>query len=480
MLPTLEVRASVQATRDGGRRTPDAAPRGPVGLQRILGFRTVVSTSAGLAFAAVNFLAVLEVRAAAPGVLSPLAVLAAGLVCLLAAAIFGELNATLPSAAGIRVWTLRGIGDPFSLSFTLLYLVTVLSVIAADGFVLAAALHVAWPAVPGALWVLLFLTGALASNLRGVQVAGLVQDLTTYALLAALVAVGLLAAFSPGHLPSTPTHWAGGFFGGVAIAIFIFMGFEWVTPLAEEVRQPARMPQGLALSLAALAGSFGLFALVAARLPLGGAVGSLSPQLAVGEAALGRVGFWTMLAVTVVTAATTFNGGFVAASRLLYALGRAGYLPRGLGHLNRRAVPDQALWVLYGVSVLLTLAVFATGRYRILINAGATLESAMYAVAALALLGLRRRLPELPRTWRAPGGTALPVVAAVVFGALSVGAAFTPDGLPLPGVPWTLVVLAVLASGATLYGRRSLRRRGARPGRGPAPQAGGVPPPPPG
>ncbi len=448
-----------------GEAPPDPAtgPRPQAGglLGRVLGFRTIVSTSAGLAFAAVNFLAVLEIRGHAPGILGPLAIVIAGVVCLLAAAVFSELNGTIPSAAGIRVWTLRGLGDPFSLTFTLLYLFTVLAVIAADGFVLASALHVVLPAVPGALWILLFLTAALVANLRGVQSAGLVQDLTTYGLLVALVVVGIAALGAPGHLPAPPAHWSGHLFSGVALGVFVFMGFEWVTPLAEELREPRRMPQGLGLSLAALAVAFGLFALVAARLPQVAAAG-LVPQLAVGQAALGGFGFWIMLVVTVVTAGTTFNGSFVSASRLLYALGRSGHLPASVGRVNARFAPARALWLLYGVSCALTLVVFASRGYLILINAGATLESAMYVVAALALLGLRRRAADLPRTWRAPGGRALPVAAIVVFGVLAIGAATTADGLPLPSVPWTVVLLGLLALGAWAYARASLRRRAER------------------
>lgn len=441
---------------------------GSSGLRRVLGFRTIVSTSAGLAFAAVNFLAVLEIRGLAPGLLGPLAIVGAGCLCLLAAAVFSELNGTLPSAAGIRVWTLRGLGDPFSLSFTLLYLFTVLAVIAADGFVLASALHVVLPAIPGALWIIAFLSAALWANLRGVQTAGAVQDATTYLLLAALVVVGLAALGAPGHLPPTPAQWPAGLFGGMALGVFVFMGFEWVTPLSEEIDRPARMPQGLGLSLLSLAVAFGLFALVTARLP-GVAAAGLAPQLSVGQAALGATGFWVMLAVTVVTAATTFNGGFVAASRLLYALGRSRFLPPAVGRLNGRLVPATALWWLFGVSVALTLLVFATGRYLILINAGGTLECAMYVVAALALLGLRRRAPELPRTWRAPLGRALPVAAVILFGALGLGAATTPDGLPLPAVPWTLVLLVVLAGIAALYARGAVRGRAARPATRPVP-----------
>ncbi len=428
-------------------------------LKRVLGFRTIVSTSAGLAFAAVNFLAVLEIRGQAPGVLGPLGIVVAGALCLLAAAVFSELNGTLPSAAGIRVWTLRGLGDPFSLTFTLLYLTTILAVIAADGFVLAAALHVAIPAVPGVLWILAFLAAALVSNLRGVRSAGLVQDLTTYALLAALIIVGALAMGTPGgHLPPTPASWSGALFGAVALAVFVFTGFEWVTPMAEELRDPHRMPRGLAISLLLLAVAFGLFALVAARLPGVSATG-LAPQLAVGRAALGGFGFWVMLAVTVVTAGTTFNGGFAAASRLVYALGRSGYLPASLGSLSPRFVPARALYLLAGVAAALTLVVFATGRYLILINAGATLESAMYVIAALALLGLRRREPALPRSYRAPGGRIVPIATIVLFGALGLGAALTATDLPLPSVPWTLILLVVLAVAAYAYTRGVLKRR---------------------
>ncbi|HVB11215.1 MAG TPA: amino acid permease, partial [Bacillota bacterium] len=223
---------------------------------------------------------------------------------------------------------------------------------------------------------------------------------------------------------------------------------------------PKRMPTGLGLSLLLLAVGFGLFALVAARLP-GVSASGLAPQLTVGHAALGATGFWVMLVVTVVTAGTTFNGGFAAASRLVYALGRTGYLPASLGKLSPRFVPARALYLLAGTSAVLTILVFATHRYLILINAGATLESAMYVIAALALLGLRRREANLPRTYRAPGGRIIPVATVVLFGVLGLGAALTPTDLPLPQAPWTLILLAILAVAAYTYTRRVLKRRAA-------------------
>ena len=444
----------VAARAAGGRR------RGV--LQRALGLRSVVSTSAGLAFAAINFLAVTAIRRQAPGWEGPVAILLAGALCLLVAACFGELNGTLPSAAGIRVWTLRGIGDPFSLAFTLLYLPALLLVMAADGFVLGAALHRAVPVVPPLLWVLVLLGAALAANLRGVRAAALVQDLTTYGLLATLAVVSALALGRHPVETAAPlsASGGGGFFTGVALAVFIFTGFEWVTPLAEEVQDNRRMPLGLTLALALLAVGFGLFGAVAARLPRVPG-GDVAPQLAVGRLALGALGFWSMLVVTVVTAGTTFNGGLAAASRLVYALGRSRYLPAALGRLNTRFVPARALWLLVAVVAVLIAGVFLTRQYLVLINMGAVLECSMYVVAAVALLGLRRREPALPRSWKAPGGRALPLVTAAIFGLLAVGAAVAPSGIrwPAPWFPWPLLVLIVLALAAFGYARRTLRRR---------------------
>ncbi len=430
----------------------------PTVLQRVLGMRTIVSTSAGLAFAAVNFLTVMEIRKSAPGAYAILAILIAGALCLLAAAVFSELNGTIPSAAGIRVWTLRGIGDPFSLSFTLLYLTTVLLVIAADGFVLGAALHVAIPIVPAYLWILAFLGLALWSNLRGVHMAGLVQDLTTYLLLLALIGVGLAGILSPRVAAPSIHPSAVGLITAIALAVFIYTGFEWVTPLAEELRDPRRMPAGLGFALLLLGVGFSLFAAVTGRLPALSAA-NLTPQLQVGRQALGSVGFWIMFGVTVVTAGTTFNGGFAAASRLVYALARGRYLPGRLGQLNRRFVPHNALWLLCLVAMAMTVVVYATRAYLLLINAGAALESAMYVVAALAVLGLRRKHPEIERTWRAPWGRVIPIATIILFGGLGIAAGTTATGLPLPWMPWPFVMLVVLAILALLYTRRTLARR---------------------
>lgn len=420
-------------------------------LQKVLGLPTIVSTSAGLAFAAVNFLALVQVASLMAGAYAWLAILVAGVLCLLAAGVFGALNNALPSAAGIRVWTRQGIGNRFSLFFTLFYLCTVLAVIAADSFILAEAISAGVPVVPGIIWILFFLFATYLANRRGVRVAGRLQDVTTYSLLASLVVIALLALLRhPSHAARTAGLLAGNPFQAVAVAVFVFVGFEWVTPLAEETREPRLIPPGMFLAIGAIAVAFGLFTSAMTHVLSPRSLShSLVPQLVVGERALGPVGFWWMLLVTSITAITTFNGSFVSASRLLYAMSREKTLPRVFARLNDRFVPENALTFLFLVSVGLALVVYWLKSYAILIDAGAAIEAAMYVVAAYALLGLRRRRPELVTVARNPLARLAPWLTMVVFGLLFLGAVTAP--VPPSGRPWTAVLLAALAILSLVY-----------------------------
>lgn len=413
-----------------------------VGLRRELGLRTVVSTSAGLAFAAVNFLAVVQVAAYTGRESLWVAIVTAAILCLGAALIFSELAARYPTAAGLRLWLRRGISDNFSLGFTLVYIVAILLVVAADAFVLGSVVHAGLPGVPGILWVVVALGLIFVVNLRGVRVAGRLQDLTTYALLAALFGLSILSLALHGiHLARLwpPSGGGAGVAQGIAEGIFIFVGFEWVTPLAEEVRTPAALPPGMLVAVALLAVVFGTFGIaLTALVPVGHLLHNTAPQLAVGRAALGAVGFWAMLVITAVTAITTFNGAFVSGSRLLYSLSREHVLQPAFAHLNEHMVPDRALMAISGTAFVLAVIVALTGQYEDLINMGAAIESAMYAAAALSLIGLRRREPQASPFFTAPGGQTLPVVVGAIFLILALIAASL-------GWPLGIAILGVIA-----------------------------------
>ncbi len=415
-------------------------------LSRVLPLRTAVSTSAGLAAAAVNFLAAVEVAEYAGGQSAWLAILVAGVLIVFAGSNFAELSGLFPSAAAIRVWIRRGVNDQVSLVSSFVYMFTVVFVIAADAFVLGHAFSRAVPAVPALLWILALLGFVTWSNSRGIKVAGTMQDANAFVLLGTLMLFSLIVLLRTPHLGQFHYLNLGhNWFEAIALGIFIFVGFEWVTPLAEEFQDFRAIPKGMFIALGLIAIAFGLFSLtLTVAFPHAAVLkNSFVPQLLVGMRALGPFGFWWMAFVTLTTAGTTFNGGLLSASRFVYALARERALPAWFARLNKKLVPQNALIALAVVSFVLAIVVYLSGQYLFLINAGAGVESFMYALSTVLVISLRRREPNRERSFRVFGYPVIPIIIGVIFLGLGVEALLTPTGKS--GFPWALVFfLAIL------------------------------------
>jgi len=412
---------------------PDAegAPPAAVALRRSVGTATATATSAGLAFAAIDYLGVVSVMAYAPGATAALAILIGGVLVLLVAGIFSELNGLYPTAAGIRLYLGRAVGNRTALSVTFTYMTTVVLVIAADAFLIGAAVrHVLHePAALAYVWIVVLLGLALASNLHGVRLAGWVQTLVTYTVLTGTAILSVLALFHVGGAFHRPFELFGkGTFSGiqaVAFALFLYAAFEWVTTTAEEARTPRVITRALFIAPLLIWLASTLFALALTRLvPFSVLHHSAYPQLLLGKAALGAVGELWMLALTVLTALNTFNGGFLVASRFIYAAAREGNLPRQFAKLNLNAVPWLAVTTLAGVSAVVAAVVFATGQWLLLVAVGAAIESAIYALGSLSLLILRRRETR-ERPFRLVAGRPLAAFGVVLFTVLFLATGFS-------------------------------------------------------
>lgn len=428
-------------------------------LRRSVGALTATATSAGLAFAALDYLGVVSVLAYASGASAALAILIGGLLVLLVAGIFSELNGLYPSAAGIRLYLARAFGGRPAIAITFTYMTTVVLVIAADAFLIGAAVrHVLHePRVLAYVWIAVLLALAVGSNLRGVRIAGWVQTLVTYSVLGGTLALSIVALAHPGRALGHPL----GLFGkggssgiqAVAFALFLFAAFEWVTTTAEEARTARVITTALFLAPCLLWVVCTAFALALAHLvPFASSHHSAYPQLLLGKAALGTVGELWMLALTVLTALNTFNGGFLVASRFIYAAAREGSLPPAFARLNLRAVPWLAVCTLAATSAVLAALVFATGQWLLLVAVGAAIESGIYALASASLLILRRRETR-ERPFRLLAGSPLAAAGTVIFSVLflATGLADPQNASRFSLLPLLIIaVLAALSSGYAL------------------------------
>ncbi|MGA2520735.1 MAG: APC family permease, partial [Acidimicrobiales bacterium] len=154
-------------------------------LRRSIGTATATATSAGLAFAAIDYLGVVSVLTYASGAAAAPAILIGGVLVLLVSGIFSELNGLYPSAAGIRLYLGRAVGDRTALAVTFTYMTTVVMVIAADAFIIGSAVRYVLREPPALayLWIAVLLGVATAAKLLGVGLAGWVQSVVTYTVL---------------------------------------------------------------------------------------------------------------------------------------------------------------------------------------------------------------------------------------------------------------------------------------------------------
>jgi ethanolamine permease len=250
---------------------------------------------------------------------------------------------------------------------------------------------------------------------------------TAVAVAALLVFVaGALAHFDFGSLSDIPVDrgasgagsWLPfgvlGIWSAFPFGMWFFLGVEGVPLAAEETRDPARtLPRAMAWSMGILL-LLALLTFVAAT----GARGSAAVQDAgnplvealqpAGHAtALSRIVNYAGLAGLV----ASFFSLIYAGSRQLFALSRAGYLPRFLSLTSRRKAPYLGLLVPGALGFALAAATGDGARMLNVAVFGATIS---YALMSLSHVVLRRREPNLPRPYRTPGGVATSSAALVL------------------------------------------------------------------
>jgi amino acid transporter len=234
----------------------------------------------------------------------------------------------------------------------------------------------------------------------------------------------------------------------VAIGVFVFSGFEWVTPLSEEINDIKQIPRGMFISLGLLCISYALFTVASSNLlnvHSAGVINSPVPQMLLAKAALGQAGIWLMLIATLFTAVMTFNGGFATASRFLYAAAREDVLPPMFARISVSfAVPYVAVIWLAASSAVVAILIYLTNQFETLILIGAVLEAVIYTIAGLCVIRMRKRQPDAERAFRIRGGLLFPILTVIVFGLLAVLASLgigSPD--VLPGLPLALTLVLV-------------------------------------
>ena len=198
-----------------------------------------------------------------------------------------------------------------------------------------------------------------------------------------------------------PFGWHG-VWAALPFGMWLFLAIEGVPLAAEEAKDPATdVPRGIVGAM--------LFLLVTAVLVvflLAGAVGAD----AIGNSPVPLVDALKHTGNT--TLATTVNvlglAGLIASffsiiygySRLVFALSRAGYLPRFLSLTNERKAPVWALAIPAALGFVISL----TREGDLIIAMAVVGATISYALMALSHILLRIKHPDMHRPYKTPGG----------------------------------------------------------------------------
>ena len=392
-----------------------------------------------------------------------------GVVMVLIGLTYAELASALPFAGGEHVYAERAFGP--GVAFVCTWAIT-LGYVSVCAFEAVALPTVVASFVPGldamplwtvaqwtvtAPWVAIGVIAAIAItwlNIIGVRMAAFVQTVVVGSVL--LVGLFFLFGVSLGADSSssraTPLFVDGvpGVLGVLVMVPFLFVGFDVIPQAAEEIDVPQSMIGKLlvfAVVLAALWYALIVFG-VALALPAEARAESSLVTADAMRTVWGDVGAQALVLAGLGGILTSWNAFVVGGSRAIYAMARAGQLPKALARLHPRyRTPYNAILLIGGLSIIAPL--FGRPALVWLVDAGGLGIVIAYAVVAACFLKLRRSEPDLARPYRVRAGGIVGVAAL----ALSIGLAV----LYLPGSAAALlwpqewvIVLAWTALGGVL------------------------------
>lgn len=382
-------------------------------FKRSLGFISCLSISMGLVVAS-STLVTLGQGMGIAGTGFVIAMFCAWILQHFSAQSFAELSCMMPHAGGLRSYTRVALGALPAMVATIAgYLIpnffAAPAELAIAGSVVSATfLPTVSPVLIGG--ILLFILVLL--NILGVDIFAKSQITFTMVMMIAIAGLGLVgltgiaapASFQIGEMPFNPMGWE--VLSLTALAIWLYIGIEFVTPMAQEVKNPEKhIPIAMTIGLLIIFGINLLYGLASLRyVGLDELAESISPHILVAEAVLGTPGLIIISLVSIFATASTINTVIAVVPRMLYGMAANKELPAIFGKLHPKF---RTPWIgILGLSGVIAAFYFGgiaeTQNILVFLLAAVSSWLLAYIVAHIDVIVLRVRYPQFKRSYRTP------------------------------------------------------------------------------
>ena len=386
----------------------------PQHLKRVLGFRSLLAVAIGLVVSQSVMVMILQgVGIGGLGFFMPLTI--AFFLAISYAFSFSELTLMLPRAGSLSVYTDVAIGPlPAMVATYAGYVVVSMFALSAELLLVDLILRDLFPEIFSPMIVA---TGILLVftwlNIIGVDIFAKLQSLLAFSMVVALLILGGTALTDSG-LPRTFEidlfqDWnpAGvEVFSLIAIAIWGFVGAEFVCPMVEESKSPEKnIPRSMITSICIIMAIYVIYCLGAIfYVPLDVLSSSALPHKDFVFAVFGERGTLFLATAAVTATCSTVNTCLAAIPRMIYGMAHNG---QAISALQKIHPKYQTPWIAVIFIALITgLPLLVLGNnaesVTLLLISASLAWLLAYIVVHIDVMVLRKRMPNASRPFKTP------------------------------------------------------------------------------
>jgi len=327
---------------------------------------------------------------------------------------FAEMALMFKSPGTLSTYTEAAIGNfPAIVSVFAGYLVVAMFALSAElvliELMLIEVLGISLPPMILALGLLAIFT---VLNIRGVDIFATMQSALSFIMVSAIFLMGAIAVFGialprPDEMKLLNTEfWNADVLSLLAIAIWGFVGLEFVCPLVQETKDPEKnIPRSMILGATMIFGMYVLYCLGALLyVPTDTLAGAALPHYEYVGAVFGEKGliFLTLAAFT--ATCSTVNTSLAAVPRMIYGMAQNGQTFSIFGKLHSKYNTPWVAIVFVALATGIPVLIYGVDADSILLLliGAAVAWLVAYIIAHVDVIVLRKRYPNANRPFKTP------------------------------------------------------------------------------